>query len=152
MGLEIAVVFGLAVDEQFAIDRPKDADVGLRFPKRCWLVNFGPRSMSAIGLLTEVTAHPLQPDAKKSRPDSGRLGSIANHSNYFDSTYKNIGGSGCKLSQRLHGASFVPLNIKHSGQSCHLEQVVYSLVQVYQPKLPTLIPNSCVGLNQFANS
>ena len=55
-------------------------------------------------------------------------------------------------SQRPDCASLVPLNIKHRGQSCHLEQVVYSLVQVYEPKLPTLIPNGCVSLNQLAYS
>jgi Flp pilus assembly pilin Flp len=70
---------------------------------------------------------------------------------------RTIMGSGYSLrrnvaSQRPDCASLVPLNIKHSGQSCHLEQVVYSLVQVYEPKLPTLIPEGCVNLNQLAYS
>ena len=58
----------------------------------------------------------------------------------------------CVAPQRRDCASLVPLNIKHSGQSSHLKQVIYSLVQVYEPKLTTLIPNSRVGLDQFAYS
>jgi len=58
----------------------------------------------------------------------------------------------CVAPQRRDCASLVPLNIKHSGQSSHLKQVIYSLIQVYEPKLTTLIPNSRVGLDQFAYS
>jgi hypothetical protein len=66
-----------------------------------------------------------------------------------------ISGNGLRsrlLPQRPDCAGFVLLNIKDSQQSCHLEQVEHRLVEVYQPKLPTLIPNRRVSLDQLADS
>src|ERR1700675_723980 len=44
-------------------------------------------------------------------------------------------------SQRPDCAGLVLIDIKYSGQFCHVEQLVDSLVQVYEPKLPILIKN-----------
>src|SRR6266403_2581348 len=63
------------------------------------------------------------------------------------------------LSHRLRGAakgldraSLILLNIENGGQPGHLEQFMYSLVQVGELQLPTLVPNRRVSLDQFPDS
>jgi hypothetical protein len=75
----------------------------------------------------------------------------------FSLAVRTILGSGYSVrssvaSQRPDRAGLVPLNIKHSRQSCHPEQLVYLIAQVYEPKLSTLIPNGCMSPNQLAYS
>ena len=53
----------------------------------------------------------------------------------------------------LDCAGLVTFYIENSRQPRHLEQVIDSLVQIYQSQLTTtLIPNPGVGLNQLAEN
>jgi hypothetical protein len=94
------------------------------------------------GLVTTVSAPAPPPDAKKAAQTSGgERGYICR-----ETCGSGHGPRGC-APQEPECASLVPIDIKHSGQSGHLQQVVDSLVQIYEPKLATLIANCGVSLN-----
>jgi hypothetical protein len=57
-----------------------------------------------------------------------------------------------RAAKGLDRACLILLNIENCGQPGHLEQIMYSLVQIGEFQLPTLVPNRRVRLDQFPDS
>src|SRR5882762_3530102 len=57
-----------------------------------------------------------------------------------------------RAAKRLDRACLILLNIENCGQPGHLEQIMYSLVQIGEFQMTTLVPNRRVSLDQFPDS
>src|SRR5271167_1081606 len=54
--------------------------------------------------------------------------------------------------QRPDRTVCIPINIEHRGQSCHLEQLAYAIVQVCKSQMTTLVSNGGVSFDQLAQA